>query len=149
MGMLERGGKVKAQVIPDRKKPAVHQVIAESIDKGAHIMTDEHVAYLGLSDDYVHVYRQPCRMLRPRSRFDQRNRELLVTAQARTQRNYVSVEPFHLFRYLDEQMFRYNNRGTRKHKITDADRFNIVLSQVAGRRLTYKEVTGKVGETSF
>ena len=62
---------------------------------------------------------------------------------------YVSVEPFHLFRYLDEQMFRYNNRGTRKHKIADADRFNLVLSQVAGKRLTYEQVTGKVGETAF
>jgi len=62
---------------------------------------------------------------------------------------YVSVEPFYLFRYLDEQMFRYNYRGNREHKITDADRFNMVLSQVAGKRLTYKEVTGKVGETRF
>ncbi len=62
---------------------------------------------------------------------------------------YVSVEPFHLFRYLDEQMFRYNHRGTREHKISDADRFNMVLSHVAGKRLTYQEVTGKVGETAF
>ena len=62
---------------------------------------------------------------------------------------YVSVEPFHLFRYLDEQMFRYNHRGNREQKITDADRFNMMLSQIAGKRLTYKEVTGKVGETTF
>jgi hypothetical protein len=51
---------------------------------------------------------------------------------------YVSVEPFHLFRYLDEQAFRYNNRKT-----TDASRFAQTLSAVAGKRLTYKEVTGK------
>ncbi len=149
MGMLERGGKVKAQVIPDRKKPAVHQVIAESIDKGAHIMTDEHVAYLGLSDDYVHeiVNHAECYVRDHVSTNGIENFwSLLKRGLSGT---YVSVEPFHLFRYLDEQMFRYNNRGTRKHKITDADRFNIVLSQVAGRRLTYKEVTGKVGETSF
>src|SRR5438046_5761914 len=59
---------------------------------------------------------------------------------------YVAVEPFHLFRYLDEQVFRYNNRGTRKDKVTDFDRFKMALSQVTGKRLTYAEVTGKVGE---
>ena len=56
---------------------------------------------------------------------------------------YVSVEPFHLFRYLDEQTFRYNNRKN----MTDADRFTLALSQVTGKRLTFAEVTGKVGET--
>ena len=61
----------------------------------------------------------------------------------------MSVEPFHLFRYLDEQMFRYNNRGTQKKPMTDSDRFSAVLSQVAGKRLTYAEVTGKVGQTAF
>ena len=58
---------------------------------------------------------------------------------------YVSVEPFHLFRYLDEQTFRYNNRKD----MNDSDRFSAVLSQVAGKRLTYAEVTGKVLETAF
>lgn len=58
---------------------------------------------------------------------------------------YVAVEPFHLDRYLDEQIFRFNNR---KNK-SDADRFSKALSQVVNRRLTYAEVTGKVGETKF
>jgi hypothetical protein len=62
---------------------------------------------------------------------------------------YVSVEPFHLFRYLDEQVFRYNNRATPKNPRTDSDRFSAVLSQVAGKRLTYAEVTGKVLQTAF
>ena len=60
---------------------------------------------------------------------------------------YVAVEPFHLFRYVDEQVFRYNNR---KHEndsvITDAERFTRAISQVTGKRLTYAEVTGKAGE---
>ena len=56
---------------------------------------------------------------------------------------YVSVEPFHLFRYLDEQTFRYNNRKN----MDDADRFSAALSGVAGKRLTYAELTGKVGTT--
>lgn len=51
---------------------------------------------------------------------------------------YVSVEPFHLFRYIDEQSFRFNNR-----KLTDGERFSIVATNVVGRRLTYSELTGK------
>ena len=55
---------------------------------------------------------------------------------------YVSVEPYHLFRYIDEQAFRFNNR-----KLTDAERFDIGVREIVGKRLTYAEVTGKVGET--
>ena len=51
---------------------------------------------------------------------------------------YVSVEPFHLFRYLDEQVFRYNNR-----KMNDSDRFNMVVREIVGKRLTYDQLTGK------
>jgi hypothetical protein len=61
----------------------------------------------------------------------------------------VSVESFHLFRYLDEQTFRYNNRATKDNALTDADRFHLALSQIAGKRLTFAEVTGKVEETAF
>jgi hypothetical protein len=50
---------------------------------------------------------------------------------------------------VDEQVFRYNNRATKDNPMTDADRFSLALSQIAGKRLTYKEVTGKVGETPF
>ena len=58
---------------------------------------------------------------------------------------YISVEPFHLFRYLDEQAFRYNNR-----KMNDSDRFDIVVRQIVGKRLTYDQLTGKQpdGQTS-
>src|SRR5436190_22586061 len=52
---------------------------------------------------------------------------------------YVSVEPFHLFRYLDEQTFRYNNRKD----LNDGQRFQLAMSQIAGKRLTYDELTGK------
>jgi ISXO2 transposase-like protein len=56
---------------------------------------------------------------------------------------YVSIEPFHLFRYLDEQTFRYNNRGTKKTPVSDSERFVRALSQIADRRLTFAELTGK------
>jgi hypothetical protein len=61
---------------------------------------------------------------------------------------YISVEPFHLFRYLDEQVYRFNNRGFKDAPVHDGERFEKALSQVAGKRLTFAEVTGKVGETT-
>jgi len=54
---------------------------------------------------------------------------------------YISVEPFHLFRYLDEQVFRYNNR-----KMNDSDRFNMVVREIVGKRLTWDQLTGKIEE---
>ena len=61
---------------------------------------------------------------------------------------YIAVEPFHLQRYVDEQVFRYNHRKHGKEKVSDGDRFRLLLSQIAGKRLTWAEVTGKVGETA-
>ena len=61
----------------------------------------------------------------------------------------AAVEPFHLDRYLDEQVFRFNNRATPGNPLNDADRFMLAASQIVGKRLTYAELTGKVGETTF
>jgi len=63
---------------------------------------------------------------------------------------YIAVEPFHLFRYLDEQAFRFNSRkDVAGNKLNDGQRFQLALSQVAGKRLTFAEVTGKVGVPAF
>jgi hypothetical protein len=62
---------------------------------------------------------------------------------------YVCVEPFHLERYVDEQVFRYNNRATKDNPLSDSDRFVLALSQIAGKRLTYKELTGKDSASPF
>ena len=56
---------------------------------------------------------------------------------------YVSVEPFHLFRFLDEQSFRYNNRATKENPVNDAGRFNVLCSQIVDKRLTYAGLTAK------
>jgi hypothetical protein len=54
-----------------------------------------------------------------------------------------------LFRYIDEQAFRYNNRATKDNPLTDSDRFTLALSQVAGKRLTFAELTGKTGSPAI
>ena len=55
---------------------------------------------------------------------------------------YVYVEPFHLFRYVDEQAFRYNNRKP----MDDAERFSYLVRKIVGKRLTYAPLTGKEAE---
>ena len=62
---------------------------------------------------------------------------------------YVSVEPFHLDRYVTEQVFRYNNRATKGNPLDDGDRFMLAVSQISGKRLTYAELTGKVEKPPF
>jgi hypothetical protein len=51
--------------------------------------------------------------------------------------------------YVDEQVFRFNNRATKERKVTDSDRFNLAMSQIFNKRLTFAEVTGKDSRTPF
>ena len=139
MGMLERGGHVKAKVIRDRKKPALHAAIAEMIVPGAQLYTDEHVGYMNISPEYVHNIVNHLENYvdgRVHTNGIENFWSLLKRGLGGT---YISVEPFHLFRYLDEQMFRYNNRK----KLDDAGRFNLAVSQIVGKRITFAQLTGK------
>ena len=58
---------------------------------------------------------------------------------------YISVEPFHLFRYLDEQTFRYNYRK----EMDDFDRFELAMTYIVGKRLTWNDLTGKTQEAGM
>jgi transposase-like protein len=150
MGMLERGGKVKLRVLGNKRRGNVMlEIVRANVVPGTWLMTDEFQGYSGLEKDYTHL------VVNHLERYVQGNVHtqglenfwsLLKRGLGGT---YVAVEPFHLFRYVDEQAFRFNNRGNREQKITDADRFQLALSQIAGKRLTFAEVTGKVGETPF
>lgn len=138
MGMLERGGKVRAHVIAERDKKTLHDKTADHVEAGSHVMTDELVSYWGLQENYTHsiinhaeAYVDGIVSTNGLENFW----SLLKRALGGT---YVAVEPFHLFRYIDEQSFRYNNRGT-----NDAGRFIKTLSQVTGKRLTFAEVRGR------
>jgi transposase-like protein len=147
MGLLERGGRVHTEVIPDRQKHTLQPIVREHVEAGSALFTDEMGGYKGLGNDYLHqIIDHAVEYVNGRVHTNgiENFWSLLKRGLSGT---YVSVEPFHLFRYLDEQVFRYNNRATQKNPRTDADRFSAVLSQVAGKRLTYAEVTGKVGET--
>jgi transposase-like protein len=144
MGILERGGNVKTIVVPNRKKAALHSEIKRHVEAGAALYTDALLSYEGLAGDYAHkVVDHAVEYVKGSIHTNgiENYWSLLKRGMSGT---YVSVEPFHLVRYLDEQSFRYNNRLN----MNDADRFSAALSHLTGKRLTYAEVTGKVGETA-
>jgi transposase-like protein len=144
MGMLERGGKVKTAVIAERKKLIVEQVVRENIMPGAEVHTDEFPGYMSLSEQYAHKIINHLEHYVDGKIHTQGIENFWSCLKRGLNGTYLAVEPFHLFRYVDEQAFRFNNRKDADgKKLSDAERFNIALTQVAGKRLTFAEVTGK------
>jgi transposase-like protein len=151
MGVLDREQReVRATVVPMINRETLQTAILDHVAPGSKVYTDEAALYRALPKDYIHGFVNHMEKYvngRVHTNGMENFWSLLKRGLSGT---YVAVEPFHLFRYLDEQMFRYNNRKDRNgNKLSDADRFQLALSQISGKRLTFKEVTGKVGETSF
>jgi transposase-like protein len=145
MGILERGGQVRTQIIPDRMKPTLHPIVRENVEPGAVLNTDEMGGYKGLGSDYVHqIIDHAVQYVNGRVHTNGMENfwSLLKRGLGGT---YVAVEPFHLFRYLDEQVFRYNNRATKEKRVTDSDRFDKLVRKIVGKRLTFAELTGRLG----
>jgi len=145
-GVLDRDKKqVRTYVIPDRKRETLHPIVKEHVAKGTSVYSDELWGYTGLEAEFDHqVIDHAVEYVKGKVSTNGMENfwSLLKRGLGGT---YVSVEPFHLFRYLDEQEFRYNNHGNKENPIHDGQRFEMILSQIAGKRVTYKELTGKVG----
>ncbi len=139
MGILERGGEVRVSVVPNRKKSALQMKVREHVQVGAALYTDALLSYEGLAADYAHaVVDHAIEYVNGRVHTNGLENfwSLLKRGISGT---YVSVEPFHLSSYLDEQAFRYNNRKA----LNDGGRFEKVVSCIGGKRLTLAELTGK------
>jgi transposase-like protein len=150
MGMLDRKQrKVRATVVPNVKRATLQAHILKEITRGAEVHTDEHTGYMGLEKQYVHEVVNHLESYVEGKVHTNGIENFWSLLKRGLSGTYVSVEPFHLFRYVDEQAFRYNNRGTKDSPMDDGTRFQLALSQIAGKRLTFAEVTGKVGETPF
>jgi hypothetical protein len=110
MGLLERGGKVKAGVVKDRSAMNLQMNVLESVAAGAEVITDELAAYNGLDGAYVHNVVNHAEEY-VRGHIHTNGLENFWSLLKRgLNGTYISVRPFHLFRYIDEQAFRYNNR---------------------------------------
>ena len=138
MGMIERGGEVRTSVVENRRKRALQTQVKAHVQAGAALYSDALMSYSGLETQYAHQV------------IDHAVSYVNGNVHTNTMENYwsllkrglhgtyVSVEPFHLFRYLDEQAYRFNHR----HYAGDFDRFKIALHGIVGKRLTWKEVIG-------
>ncbi|HXG56221.1 MAG TPA: IS1595 family transposase [Vicinamibacterales bacterium] len=138
MGILERGGKVRTVVVENRRKKALQAEVHAHVEAGAALYTDALLSYAGLEGKYAHqVIDHAVKYVDGQVHTNglENYWSLLKRGIAGT---YVSVEPFHLFRYLDEQAFRYNNRK----EMDDFDRFAMAASQIVDKRLTWKQATG-------
>jgi transposase-like protein len=145
MGMLDRDArKVRAKVIPNVKRETLQKEVLNAIKYGTKVYTDEYLGYDELRTRFVHdVVNHSVTYVK--GQVHTQGIENFWSLLKRTLRGtYVAVEPFHLDRYLDEQVFRFNHRKDDDgNKLNDADRFNAALLGIAGRRLTFAEVTGK------
>ena len=144
MGILERGGKVRVHVVSNRKKHLLETHVRAHVKAGSAIYSDNFASYDRLN-----------RFSFQHSVVD--HAEKYVDGQVHTnglenfwslvkrglKGTYVAVEPFHLDRYIAEQVFRYNNRATKDNPLTDSDRFALAVNQITGKRLTFAELTGK------
>jgi transposase-like protein len=139
VGFMERGGKVRTQIVDKRRKVNMQPLVCEHVQAGAALYTDALKSYIGLDKEYEHqVIDHAVEYVRGKVHTNTiENFWSLVKRQLHG--TYISVEPYHLFRYLDEQMFRFNNRKD----MNDSQRFELGMSQVFGKRLTYSQLTGK------
>jgi transposase-like protein len=139
VGFMERGGKVRTRIVTQRRKENMQPLVREQVEAGAALYTDALKSYIGLDSDYTHnVIDHAVEYVNGRVHTNTIENFWSLVKRG-LHGTYVSVEPFHLFRYLDEQMFRFNNRKN----MNDSQRFALAMSQIGGKRLTYAELTGK------
>ena len=139
LGILERGkdgtSRVRTKTVADVRQHRLHREIVDNIEEGSTVHTDDLHSYKNMPLEYEHqVINHAHEYARGNVHTNglESYWSLLKRALGGT---YVSVEPFHLFRYLDEQAFRFNNR-----KLNDAQRFVLALAGIVGKRLTYTEL---------
>jgi transposase-like protein len=139
LGILKRKGKVRTSVVPDVTRQTLRGRVLDNVAPGAKVFTDAWVAYTGLDSEYVHNVIDHAKAYAVENVHTNGLENYWSLLKRGIKGTYVSVEPFHLFRYLDEQAFRFNNR----EGLNDGDRFRLAASQIVGKRLTYRHLTGK------
>jgi transposase-like protein len=129
-------------VVESRQKKPLQSLVKDHVEPGAELFTDALKSYEGLDAEYVHQIVDHA-VEYVKGHVHTNGMENFWSHLKRTiYGTYIFVMPFHLFRYLDEQSFRFNNRD-----MDDAMRFRLSLRTISGRRLTYREVTGKTKHT--
>src|ERR1700722_9295788 len=148
LGLLEREGDVRAAVAPTRKYYEVKKHVLEHVEEGSKLYTDEYAAYQELPPAmFTHeIVNKLDGYVRDRIVHVNGMENFWSLLKRGLKGTYVSVDPVHLQAYVEEQMFRFNNRkDVDGNKLTDSDRFDLAVSMVVNKRLTWNELTGKRG----
>lgn len=136
VGLLERNGQVRTKVVKRAKKRTLHNLIRDNVTQGSNLYTDAFKSYEGLKAEYVHqVIDHATEYVRGNVHTNGMENYWSLFKRA-LRGTYVNCSSPHLFRYLDEENFRFNYRGT-----TDAVRFTLVVNMVTGKRITYDQLT--------
>jgi len=142
--VLERGGEIRAKVVKTRRKKELHKLVVDNVEAGSTVYTDELLSYDALNEEFTHQVINHAESYVNGSIHTNGCENFWSLLKRGVHGTYVSIEPFHLFRYVDEQAFRYNQRG-----LNDAERFDLAVSQIIGKRLTYTELTGHADDEPF
>jgi len=137
LGIMERGGKVVTKVIDNTKKKTLQKEVREHALAGSALFTDSLKSYEGL-DEFQHEVIDHALAYVDGDVHTNGLENFWSLLKRALKGTYVSVEPYHLFRYLDEQGYRFNNRW-----MTDSQRFSMAVRQIVGKRLTWDQLTGK------
>lgn len=142
-GIAQRGGEVRTFVCPKVNGETLQRNVLRNVDRRAAVYTDAAGAYDDLSRSFLH------------KTIDHGTAYVAGPVHTNTLENfwsilkraikgtYTHVAPFHLHRYCTEQAFRHGVR-----KLSDAIRFHRVMMNVAGKRLTYRQLAA-VGDCGF
>src|SRR5208283_5306417 len=139
MGLLDRhSAKVRLMHVPNTQQETLQTHVRRYVQGGSYVFTDAFAGYHGLDQDYVHNVIDHAERYVDGNVHTNKIENFWSLLKRGLKGTYVSVEPFHLFRYLDEQAFRFNERQG-----TDADRFSNAMRSIVGRRVTYKKLIGE------
>jgi len=143
MGLLQRKSKkghsqIRGFVVrQDVTKEKLQEHIHAEVANGSKVYTDAMWSYRGLGETFMHHVVDHARAYAVGRVHTNGLENFWCLLKRAIKGTYTAVDPYHVFRYLDEQVFRFNNRG-----VKDGDRFRYVLSDIVGKRLTYKQLTG-------
>jgi transposase-like protein len=142
-GLLERkagekSSRVRTVVVATNRKTDLLPTVFRNVSEGANVYTDALKSYRVLSESFVHQFVDHAETYVNGSVHTNGIENYWALLKRMLKGTYISVEPFHLFRYLDEQSFRFNERT-----MNDGQRFDATLKAVTGRRLTYEQLTGR------
>lgn len=143
-GLLERHrekgkSRVRTKVLTDAKRKTIQPVVRANVARGSELYTDALASYAGLSPEFVHQFIDHAETHARGSVHTNGLENFWALFKRRIKGTHVSVEPYHLFRYLDAECVRFNDRSE-----NDRGRFLLAVLGMSGKRLTYKDLTGKL-----